>query len=124
MNAPISDSNVVILTGVLETAPAVRELPSGLPVANVRLASQSRFLSTNKVRAMNSIPLIFYGPDAESAARFRANEPVFIQGEIVTRSTSPTGNRHTTEIVVRLMRRLDDGEQGSVSDTTNPETWG
>ena len=122
MSQTQSDKNLVILTGYLEAAPTQRELPGGLPVANAKLISQSRFLSTDQVRAINAIPLAFYGPAAAWAASLRARDQVLIEGELVLRSTSMISQRITTEVVVRFLRQL--AVQVNADDAADTETWG
>ncbi len=119
MIPPPPDTNTIFLTGFLEANPTHRELPGGLPVANVKLISQSRFLSTDKVRSVNSIPLAFYGQTTEWAKALRANDRVYLQGEIVVRATSQTANRTTTEIVVRALFPLS-----TSIGADDPSNWG
>ncbi len=117
MIPPPPDTNSIFLTGFLEANPTHREMPSGLPVANVKLISQSRFLSTDKVRSVNSIALAFYGQTTEWAKPLRANDRVFIQGELVIRPTSQIANRTTTEVVVRALFPLS--HSASADDPAN-----
>ena len=112
------DTNSIFLTGFLEANPTHREMPGGLPVANVKLISQSRFLSTDKVRSVNSFTLAFYGPATDWAKPLRANDRVYIQGELVHRATSQTANRTTYEVVVRTLFPLS--PSASVDD---PDNW-
>lgn len=119
MSHPSSDSNSIFLTGFIEAPPTHRELPSGLPVSNAKLVSVSRFLSTEKVRAVNRINLAFYGPTTEWAKALRAKEHVYVEGELVIRSTSTTSDRTTTEIVVRALRTVV-----HAADLDDPASWG
>lgn len=115
---PAPDTNSVFLTGILEANPTHREMPGGLPVANVKLISQSRFLSTGKVRNVTSVSLAFYGPATDWAKPLRANDRVYIQGELVVRPTSQDGNRTTTEVVVRALFPLSYS-----ANADDPDSW-
>ena len=133
MNTP--DTNDVRLSGNLAADPQHRILSGGLPVANAKVIVTSRFLSTNQAAVMTTLNLVFYGPMAEHATNFTAGMRVYIEGEIVARSTSTTEKRTTTEIIVRKIFRIltDDpatagleSTHGSVPNTTgdNPQEWG
>ena len=106
MSLSSSDTNAIFLTGFIEAAPTHRQLPSGLPVANAKLVSVSKFLSTEKTRAVNRINLAFYGPAADIARTLKDNDHVYLEGELVIRSTSTTSDRTTTEVVVRQLRQV------------------
>lgn len=115
------DINQISLTGELAADPERRELSSGLPIANVKLLVISRFLSTNDVQAVSPINLAFYGPAVDWTMTLQRGSRVAIQGELVVRSTSPTGNRHTTEVVVRQLFELA-GNRLAIED--DPANWG
>ena len=119
MSSHNSDSNSIFLTGFIEALPTHRELPSGLAVSNAKLVSVSRFLSTEKVRAVNRINLAFYGQTTEWAKVLRAHEHVYIEGELVVRSTSTTSDRTTTEVVVRTLRSVMGNADGD-----DAASWG
>jgi single-stranded DNA-binding protein len=116
-----SDINQIFLTGELAADPEHRELNTGLPVANVKLLVTSRFLSTNEVQAISPINLTFYGPAVDWTVTLQRGSRVAVQGELVVRATSPTANRHTTEVVVRQLEELAAGRP-LVND--DPSTWG
>jgi single-stranded DNA-binding protein len=115
------DTNTVHLTGTLVAAPTFRELRSGLPVANVKLASISRFLSTGAVAATSVIGLVFYGPMVDVVKPLTAHSKVFIEGELVVRCPSANSQRTstTTEVVVHTLHQLITTPTG-LSDTS---TW-
>jgi single-stranded DNA-binding protein len=132
------DENSIYLTGELAADPQHRELPSGLPVANVKLSVTSRFLSTSAVAAVTTVNLTFYGPFVELARPLTAKTRVYVHGELVIRSTSATATRNTTEVVVRALHELKNvpnlqtqeaklGKQAPVSqesDPNDPANWG
>jgi len=96
-------SNYVSLCGNLLTDPEMRELSTGTPVANARLAVVDRFLVNkgNDISEKTStFNLAFYGDMALKALKLNAHTNLWVEGSIETRSTSPTANRHVTEIVV------------------------
>ncbi len=117
MSQSRQDTNIVFLSGFFENDPQHRELPTGLPVANVKLVVVSRFLSTDKIQAVSAINLTFYGPAVEWAKPLRSGDRVSIQGEIVVRSTSITTKSTTTEIVVRTLDRIM--PEHNLDDPTN-----
>jgi single stranded DNA-binding protein len=118
-----ADTNTIYLTGELHGEPAYRELKSGLPIANVKLAVVSRWLSTNEKATITHINLVFYGPAVDLVKSLRAGTRVYIQGELVIRSTSATPNmqRTTTEVVVRVLHELR--ETSHTESLSDPSTW-
>jgi single-stranded DNA-binding protein len=120
----LPDTNNVYLTGKLAAEPSLRELKSGLPVANVKLASVSRFLSTNEVAEITYSNLVFYGPFVALVQSLRAGTRVYVQGELVVRATSTNPQRPstTTEIVVRVLHELR--ESSTANDLSDPSAWG
>ena len=106
----IRDVNHYTLTGTLATTPAVKTLPDGLSVANARIRVCATRLGDhgNTVKeTYSTLNLVFYGEHmTQLAEKTAAGDRVAITGEVVTRATSPTENRHVTEVIVRSYHQL------------------
>lgn len=100
------DTNNVFISGHLVADPQHRAISGGLPVANAKLIVTSRILSTAQRAVQTTLNLVFFGPMADEARTLHGGERVYIEGEIVARSTSATEKRTVTEIVVRKLFRL------------------
>jgi single-stranded DNA-binding protein len=108
------DINSVHLTGRIASVPQLRNLPSGLPVLNAKLQTTTNYLpKDNNAMQLN---LVFYGVFAEQQAlKLKEGNRVCIEGEILTRSTSPTEKRTTTEIVVETIFDIETSAQSGKS---------
>jgi len=97
--------NRVEVAGFLSKKPEVRYLPSGTPVANVRLGQSYRFQDANKQwqERTNWHSLSFYGNLSTVALGFEKGENLYVEGTIEQREFTPKdGNSRTiNEIVVR-----------------------
>lgn len=92
--------------GYLGAKPALRSLPSGTQVANVRLAEGYRYQDGEGKwqQHTNWHNLSFYGDLSRVAMRFDKGDNIFIEGTIEQRQFKPKGDgvqRVVHEIVVR-----------------------
>ncbi|OIP17023.1 MAG: single-stranded DNA-binding protein [Comamonadaceae bacterium CG2_30_57_122] len=107
--------NKVILLGNLGRDPEVRYLPSGDPVANITIATSSRY--KNKAGEMVDETewhrVTFFGRLAEIASQYlRKGRPVYVEGRIKTNKyTDKNGvERYSTDVIASEMQLLGDRE--------------
>ena len=97
--------NRVEVAGHLVKKPEVRYLPSGLPVANVRLGQTYRFQDSSRQwqERTNWHSLSFYGDLSKVALSFDKGENIFVEGTIEQREFTPKdgAKRVVNEIIVR-----------------------
>ena len=97
--------NRVEVAGHLSKRPEVRYLPSGLPVANVRLGQTYRFQDSSRhwQERTNWHSLSFYGDLSKVALTFEKGENIFVEGTIEQREFTPKdgAKRVVNEIIVR-----------------------
>ncbi len=97
--------NRIELAGYLADKPQVRYMPSGTPVANVRMAEGYRYSDRNNQSQehTNWHSLVFYGDLADIAATYEKGENIFVEGTLQTRKFTPKdGSQRTVyEIIAR-----------------------
>jgi single-strand DNA-binding protein len=98
--------NRLEVVGYLAAKPAVRYLPSGTPVANVRLGESYRFQDGDgkPQQHTNWHGLSFYGDLSRVAMTFEKGDNIFVEGTIEQRQFTPKGDgvqRIVHEVVVR-----------------------
>jgi single-strand DNA-binding protein len=97
--------NRVEVAGYISKKPLVRFLPSGTPVANVRLGQSYRYQDGNKQwqERTNWHNLSFYGDLSNVALGYEKGENLYIEGTIEQREFTPKDGspRTINEIVVR-----------------------
>jgi single-strand DNA-binding protein len=98
--------NRLEVVGYLATKPALRYLPSGTPVANVRLGESYRYQDSEgkPQQHTNWHSLSFYGDLSRVAASFEKGDNIFVEGTIEQRQFTPKGDgvqRIVHEVVVR-----------------------
>jgi len=95
--------NRVEVAGHLAKKPEVRYLPSGLPVANVRLGQTYRFQDSSRQERTNWHSLSFYGDLSKVALTFDKGANIFVEGTIEQREFTPKdgAKRVVNEIIVR-----------------------
>ncbi len=109
--------NKAILIGNLGSDPEVKYTPSGVPVANVSLATNESWTDRNGERQDRTEwhRLVFWRKLAEIVGQYlRKGSKVYVEGRIETRAWEDQNGqkRYTTEIVVNDMQMLDSrGEQ-------------
>ena len=107
--------NQVILLGNLGRDPEVRYLPSGEPVANITIATSSRYKSKTgeMVEETEWHRVTFFGRLAEIASQYlKKGRPVYVEGRIKTNKyTDKNGvERYSTDIIASEMQLLSGGE--------------
>lgn len=97
--------NRIELAGYLADKPQVRYMPSGTPVANVRMAEGYRYTDRNNQpqEHTNWHSLVFYGDLADIAVTYEKGENIFVEGTLQTRKFTPKdGSQRTVyEIIAR-----------------------
>src|SRR5260370_4080208 len=98
--------NRLEVIGYLATKPALRYLPSGTPVANVRLGESYRYQDGDgkQQQHTNWHNLSFYGDLSRVATTFEKGDNIFVEGTIEQRQFTPKGDgvhRIGHEVVVR-----------------------
>lgn|SRR5215467_9109346 len=97
--------NRVEVAGHIAKKPEVRFLPSGMPVANVRLGQTYRFQDSSRQwqERTNWHNLSFYGDLSKVAVTFEKGENIFVEGAIEQREFTPNdgAKRVVNEIIVR-----------------------
>ena len=104
--------NKAILIGNLGSDPEVKYTPSGVPVANVSLATNESWTDRSGERQERTEwhRLVFWRKLAEIVGQYlRKGSKVYVEGRIETRSWEDQSGqkRYTTEIVVNDMQMLD-----------------
>ncbi len=108
--------NKVILVGNLGKDPEVRYMPSGDPIANITIATSSRYKNKagEMVEETEWHRVAFFGRLAEIASQYlKKGRPVYIEGRIKTRKyTDKDGvEKYATEIIANEMQMLG-GREG------------
>ena len=98
--------NRLEVLGFLATKPTTRYLPSGTPVANVRLGESYRYQDGDgkTQQHTNWHNLSFYGDLSRIATTFEKGDNLFVEGTIEQRQFTPKGDgvqRMVHEVVVR-----------------------
>ena len=98
--------NRLEVLGFLATRPTTRYLPSGTPVANVRLGESYRYQDGDgkPQQHTNWHNLSFYGDLSRVATTFEKGDNIFVEGTIEQRQFTPKGDgvqRIVHEVVVR-----------------------
>jgi len=102
--------NRIELAGYTGSKATVRYLPSGTPVANVRMAEGYRYTDRNNQTQehTNWHSLVFYGDLAEVAALYEKGDNIFVEGTLQMRQFTPKdGSQRTVyEIIVRTVHQI------------------
>lgn len=107
--------NKVILVGNLGRDPEIRYLPSGEPVANVTLATSSRYKSKTgeMVEETEWHRVTFFGKLAEIVGQYlKKGRSIYVEGRIKTRKyTDKDGiEKYATDIIANEMQMLGSRE--------------
>ena len=122
--------NRIEVAGFLASQPTRRYLPSGTPVANVRMGESHTFADgEGKTQTRtNWHSLSFYGKLAEVAVTYEKGDNVFVEGNIEQRQFTPKDGtpRTVNEIKVRSSHliappRLGNGKAKDAEETAPPE---
>jgi single-strand DNA-binding protein len=102
--------NRIELAGHLAAKPSVRYLPSGTPVANVRMAEGYRYTDRNNQSQehTNWHSLVFYGELADIAATFDKGDNILVEGTLQSRQFTPKdgSTRTVYEVVARTVHQI------------------
>jgi single-strand DNA-binding protein len=102
--------NRIELAGWLAAKPTTRYLPSGTPVANVRLAEGYRYTDRNdqEQEHTNWHTLVFYGDLVVIAATYEKGDNVFVDGTLQMRQFTPKdgSTRTVYEVIVRTAHQI------------------
>ncbi len=108
--------NKVILVGNLGRDPEIRYLPSGEPVANITIATSSKYKGKTgeMVEETEWHRVTFFGKLAEIVGQYlKKGRPVYVEGRIKTRKyTDKDGvEKYATDIIANEMQMLG-GREG------------
>ena len=122
--------NRIELAGYLGAKPSVRYLPSGTPVANVRMAEGYRYTDRNNQTQehTNWHSLVFYGDLAEIAALYEKGDNIFVEGTLQTRQFTPKdGSQRTVyEVVARsvhLISKTKTAKEAPADNDPQAQPW-
>jgi single-strand DNA-binding protein len=107
--------NKAILVGRLCNDPELRYTPSGVAVANFRLAVDRQFTNPQGERETDFIDVVAWRQDAEFAANYLSKgRLVLIDGRIQVRNwtTQDGQKRRSVEVVADRVRGLDRPREG------------
>ncbi|NVZ11702.1 single-stranded DNA-binding protein [Allochromatium humboldtianum] len=121
--------NKVILVGNLGADPEIRNMPSGDPVANVRIATSESWKDRNtgeKQERTEWHNVVFFGKLAEIVQQYlHKGSKIYVEGKLRTRKwqTQDGQDRYTTEVVVDMggtMQMLDTRQQQGDAPAARP----
>jgi single-strand DNA-binding protein len=118
-----NDLNQCSFIGRLGANPEVKYLPSGEPVANVRLACGKKWKNKQTGQPEERtewITCVMFGKLAEMIGSYwQKGTQVFVQGEVRTRKWQDQSgqDRYSTEFVIDKVQTLKDGK----NDTAQPK---
>ncbi|MGY6274720.1 single-stranded DNA-binding protein [Methylomonas sp. MgM2] len=120
--------NKVMLIGNLGADPEIRYMPSGDPIATIRLATTRRWRDRNTNERREETEwhrVVFFGGLAKTVGEYlKKGSQVYVEGRIRTQKWQGQDgqDRYTTEIVAENMNMLGSrsGGTASYSDSTPP----
>ena len=120
--------NKVILLGNLGRDPEVRYMPSGDPIANITIATSSRYKNKagEMVEETEWHRVTFFGRLAEIASQYlKKGNPVYVEGRIKTRKyTDKDGiEKYATDIIASEMQLLG-GREGRGAPAGEDDGYG
>lgn len=110
--------NKVILIGNLGQDPEVRFMPSGNPVASLRLATTDSWMDKQSGQRQERTEwhtLVMFNKLAEIAQQYlKKGSRIYVEGQLATRKwqAQDGSDRYSTEIKVRDMQMLDTRQGG------------
>ncbi len=114
--------NRVVIAGYVSKTPEVRRLPSGAPVANVRVGETVRYADGGETRELtNWHSLSFYGKLANVAQMLKKGDNIYADGRIEQRqfiARDGSKPRTVNEIVVSQCHVIAPLRRGSKSADT------
>ncbi|MBS9404958.1 single-stranded DNA-binding protein [Halomonas sp. TRM85114] len=117
--------NKVILIGNLGQDPEVRFLPSGNPVANLRLATTDTWMDKQSGQRQERTEwhtLVMFNKLAEIGQQYlKKGSKIYVEGRLQTRKWQGQDgqDRYSTEIVVNDMQMLDSRGGGDMAQSGN-----
>ncbi len=104
------------LAGFLGTDPEIRFMPSGVPVANLRLGQSYSYTdgkTKQEATRTNWFMVVCYGPVAEIAKRFHKGDNIILDGQLETRewTAQDQSKRRVTEVVAHNIGKLEKNER-------------
>ena len=117
--------NKVIIVGNVGRDPETRYLPSGDVVANITIATSSKYKGKdgNMVEETEWHRVTFFGKLAEIVGQYvKKGRPLYVEGSIKTRKyTDKNGvEKYATDIVGREMQMLGSPDGGQQSEAPRP----
>ena len=119
--------NRIEVCGWLAAQPTVRYLPSGTPVASVRLGETYSYTSQGKAEQhTNWHSLSFYGDLANLATAFNKGDHLFVEGSMEQRQFTPAdGSKRTIwELIVHSFHLIGDSRSRTATSQAEPVTAG
>ena len=113
--------NKVMLIGNLGADPEIRYMPSGDPIATIRLATTRRWRDRNSNERKEETEwhrVVFFGGLAKTVGEYlKKGSQVYVEGRIRTQKWQGQDgqDRYTTEIVAEGMNMLDSRSGGTAS---------
>jgi len=117
--------NRIEVSGWLAAKPVVRYLPSGTPVATVRLGETYPYMSQGKSEQhTNWHSLSFYGDLAGVAQTFDKGDHLFVEGSMEQRQFTPAdgSKRMIWELVAHYCHRISDPRPRATATPTERVT--
>jgi len=117
--------NKVMLIGNLGADPEIRYMPSGDPIANIRLATTRRWRDRNTNERREETEwhrVVFFGGLAKTVGEYlKKGSQVYVEGRIRTQKWQGQDgqDRYTTEIVAESMNMLGSRSGGTTSYSDN-----
>lgn len=116
--------NRVEVAGYVSKKPEIRHLPSGTPVANVRLGQSYRYQDSKQQwqEHTNWHNLSFYGELSNLAIGYEKGENIYVEGTIEQREFTPKDGspRTINEIVVRHCHVIAPSRQAAAAGAKTP----
>ncbi len=118
--------NKIILVGNLGRDPEIRYLPSGEPVANITIATSSKYKGKTgeMVEETEWHRVTFFGKLAEIVGQYlKKGRSVYVEGRIKTRKyTDKDGvEKYATDIIANEMQMLGERQDGDNSQSQSPQ---
>ncbi len=122
--------NRVLLIGNLTKDPELRYIPSGTPVANLRLAVNSSFKDQSGARKEETcfVTVVVWSRQAEICQQYlKKGRAIFVEGRLLYRSWESEGQKRSTmEVRADRIQFLDPppgaGRSKEEADSAAPET--
>lgn len=122
--------NKCIIVGNLGRDPEIRHSPDGTAVANMSVATTSKWKDKNSGEWREDVEwhrVVMYGRTAEVAGQYlKKGSAVYIEGRLKTRKWEDKQgvDRYTTEIVADNMQMLGGRDEQAQGDSTPKQQYG